>query len=61
MEMRVELSCREDNHQKKYQAILLDGNIIVDNDNILPCCSANYLNFKSDLFKSLRKNFKWFS
>ena len=39
MEMKIELSCREDGHNKKYNAILLGGNIIVDGNNLLPGCS----------------------
>lgn len=47
MKMKIELSCREDNHKKKYSALLIAGNIIVDKNNLLPSCGDSYINFKS--------------
>jgi hypothetical protein len=45
MKLKVELSCREDNHQKKYSANIFDGYIFVDEKNILPGCSDKVINF----------------
>src|SRR6478609_3991732 len=48
MKLKVELSQREDNHQKKYHATLIDYNIIVDDRNQLPNYVGNFINFVAD-------------
>lgn len=48
MKLKVELSQREDNHSKKYIGFLLNKNIIVDDDNLLPGFTDHYIKFFSD-------------
>jgi len=46
--LNIKLSCREDNYKKTYDALLIGGNIFVDDKNQLPQCGDKYINFVSD-------------
>lgn len=49
LKLKVELSCREDNHEKKYHGLLMDRNIIVKDENFLPGADkVTHINFTSD-------------
>lgn len=47
MNLKVKLSCRSDNYEKSYDAVLCDGNIIVDDNNKIPSHPGNWITFTS--------------
>lgn len=45
MKLNLELSHRGDNYKKKYIVVIEGGNIITDENNRLPNCDDEYINF----------------